>query len=1223
MLFPIIKKYLKLLISIMLVSAMGCSIMTGLSSAYVSLETSLNDYVSNYRYPDAVITTDVTNRDQISKLQTLSSVSEINARLCGDTYIKSKEGRYLSVRVFSYNPDDIQKFHVWSQADSNGKDDVFLEYNFAEDNHIHAGDTVSFKVDKEYRDYFVSAIVSMPETLSVQPTDNSWGVNTDFGYAYAPVRLLEQEYDNQYHNVKDELDGKQSELDQEWDKAQKELDDAEEKLEAAKKQLAEKEKLFEDSSLEAEEKLAQLLEAESELENAQAELEKQKKQLAQTKQTLLKTIAELKNNKNDLISAVNGLEQIDEALETVNTLTQSMNTPETVQFLNLLRTVPGLELSYIFHTVDNVQDFVETMQDYGFSYDVTDKVTDFTHKLQDFIDKAESDYLFLHSQKVPELLQKIADNDPTVYQSAEYAKLISIMQRYTLYDDKISLDENLDNTNEVVDFIHQSVEEKDFYNTVSYLPLLGSDKTLHKLLSDIANAGDMVDELAQYTGQPIKTAGDLTSSYDNAVMEANQQKTELTEQRQQIIEALNEYGLTENDIASAPSLIEQKLKEAEDGIQQIDDGVQQIDDNLPEIVHQLSEIADGKEQITSQLSDAEQQLNDAKKEISENEKTLDDNMAKALSEFADLRDELQKAYDELEDGQGYEMLCNQFLIYFHDGTDKQSELQKLEDILKNEDISVKSSFTYDDSAVKKRIDSNLEPIETMSIFMPMIFFVVILIVVFMFMSLIIKQSRREIGILRALGFSKNSIKMLFCGVNLIVSVFAIALGSLIGYALMKYVGNYYTNFFPLPEFTFKINLPMYAFSVILTFVVGQISTLISTGTISKILPSEAMSRPAPENAEIPKLIQKLTVNASPMTKFSVTSMLRNKMRFVFSVICIAASVMMIFSSLAFITSKNYLLHQLYDERIHYDCQIFFQEDPTDEFIQELNALDFVKDAQKLPYYQADIQFHDKSQSAVINGMSRDTDLLHVYDRNDQQLTIPEQGIILEKHLSDELGVDIGDEVTINGIPVKVAEISDQSISRFQYISYEAAQKLGDVTLGSVICNIAESDEQNLLAFLTEQDNYLYTIFTRLSYQGNEKIFKTYDLAAWIIIGFAIVIGLVIVINTAQTNLLEKKRELCVLRTLGFQHSEISRKWFVQSFLQFIFSCIIGLPTGIYVAKIALEKLSTDAREYVFANSFTEYLFTILLVLTYIVVSHFIAMHSMKRWDMVESVKDKE
>ena len=693
----------------------------------------------------------------------------------------------------------------------------------------------------------------------------------------------------------------------------------------------------------------------------------------------------------------------------------------------------------------------------------------------------------------------------------------------------------------------------------------------------------------------------------------------LVSQREQIENTLAEYGLTESDLENIPSLIEQ----AESGLAQIDDGIKQIDDNMPQIEDGLKEIADGKQLILSKLDEAEKQLSDAKKEISENEKKLNDETAKALSEFADLKEELEKAYSELEEGEGYEMLCNQFLIYFKNGADSKSELEKLKAILENEEISVKSSFVYEDSAVKNRIDVNLEPIETMSIFMPMVFFIIILIVVFMFMSLIIKQSRREIGILRALGFSKASIKMLYCEVNFIVSIFSIVLGSVIGYCLMRYVGDYYKDFFPLPEFTFKVNIGMYLLSAVLTIVVGQISTLISTGTISKILPSEAMSRPAPETAEIPKILQKLTAKSSPMTKFSVATMLRNKMRFVFSVICISASVMMIFSALAFITSKNYLLHQLYDERINYDCQIFFKADPDDDFMQSMSDLPFVKDVQKMPYYQADFAFNGKTKSAGVNGLDVNTELVGVYDRNNRKISVTEQGIILEKHLAEELGADIGDTVDIDGVPVKIEEISDQSISRFQYMSYQAAEKLGDVTLGSVICNISENDEQKLLGFLTENDNYLYTVFTRLSYQGNEKIFRTYDLAAWIIIGFAIVIGLVIVINTAQTNLLEKKRELCVLRTLGFQHSEVSRKWFVQSFLQFVCSCIIGLPSGIYIAQIGLQKLSTEGREYVFANSFNEYIFTILLVLAYMVISHFIAMHSMKKWDMVESVKDKE
>ena len=1204
MLFPVIKKYLKLLISIMLVSAMGCGIMTGLSSAYVSLETSLNDYVENYRYPHAVITTDVTNRKNIDKLKELQSVSEINARLCGDTYIKSKEGRYLSVRVFSYNPDDIQKFHFWSQADSNGKDDVFIECNFAHDNGIKAGDTLSFKVDKEYREYFVSGIVSMPETLSVQPTDNSFGSNTDFGYAYAPVRLLKNEYDKKYSEVKDELDEKQSELDTEWNKAQKELDDAEQKLNDAKKQLAEKEKLFEDSSLEAEEKFAQLEETEITLKATKTELESKRKELLDTRQNLQQTLELLKENQDKLQQAADGLEQIDDGLKNIENITDMLTADETVQFVNLLKLVPGLDMEYLFDTVENLQNFIETVQDYGFSYDVTDKVSDFSRNLQNYMDQAESDYLYLNSDK-------IFDDDQD--------KVLEVIKKYTIYDENAGLAENADNALATLEFIHNNVEEHNLYTAVSYLPVLGSDKTFEKLLSDISDMKIVINELSEYTEQPLKTAGDLTDIYSDTLNDIEEQKNQLVSQREQIENTLAEYGLTESDLENIPSLIEQ----AESGLAQIDDGIKQIDDNMPQIEDGLKEIADGKQLILSKLDEAEKQLSDAKKEISENEKKLNDETAKALSEFADLKEELEKAYSELEEGEGYEMFCNQFLIYFKDGADSKSELEKLKAILENEEISVKSSFIYEDSAVKNRIDVNLEPIETMSIFMPMVFFIIILIVVFMFMSLIIKQSRREIGILRALGFSKASIKMLYCEVNFIVSVFSIVLGSVIGYCLMRYVGDYYKDFFPLPEFTFKVNIGMYLLSAVLTIVVGQISTLISTGTISKILPSEAMSRPAPETAEIPKILQKLTAKSSPMTKFSVATMLRNKMRFVFSVICISASVMMIFSALAFITSKNYLLHQLYDERINYDCQIFFKADPDDDFMKSMSDLSFVKDVQKMPYYQADFTFNGKTKSAVVNGLDKNTELVGVYDRNNQKLAVPEQGIILEKHLAEELGADVGDTIDIDGVPVKIEEISDQSISRFQYMSYQASEKLGDVTLGSVICNISENDEQKLLGFLTEDDNYLYTVFTRLSYQGNEKIFKTYDLAAWIIIGFAIVIGLVIVINTAQTNLLEKKRELCVLRTLGFQHSEVSRKWFVQSFLQFVCSCIIGLPSGIYIAKTALQKLSTEGREYVFANSFNEYIFTILLVLAYMVISHFIAMHSMKKWDMVESVKDKE
>ena len=856
MILPIIKKYYKLLISIMLVSAMGCGSMTGLSAAYVSLGGSLYDYVDEYCYPDAMIITDVTSRSITDKLESLQSVDEVDARLFLDTYIKNAEGRYLSVRTFMYNPDDREKFKVWSQTESGSSDGICLEYNFAEDNGINVGDTISTKINNKYRDFVVSGIVTCPETIQIQPTDNSFGVNTDFGYAYAPIKLLADEYQKKYDSMKSSFEKRKADLDSDWEKLQKEF--------------------------EAEEK--------------------------------------------------------------------------------------------------------------------------------------------------------------------------------------------------------QLVEEK------------------KNLSTDDKKASE--------------------------------------------------------------------------------------------------EIAAKEEDLARRKSDA-------------------------LTEYNEMNEDISSSLQKLEESESYDQMCNQLLVYFKDGSDKSAELQKLRDILEQEEVEIKSSYTNEESAVYKRINDNLKTIETMSVLMPTIFFVIILIVVFLFMSLIIKQSRREIGILRALGFTKGDIRLLFCGVDLAASLVSILLGLLIGYFLMRYVGDYYADFFPLPFIRFRYDWVMFGFAAVLTIAAGQLSTLISTNSMSRIHPSEAMSRPVPENTEIPAFMKKLTANTSPMTKFSIITLFRNKMRFVFSVVCIAASVMMIFSSFAFISSKNCMLNQLYGDRIKYDCQIFFLEEPSADFMEKLGGLGIAEDIQKVPFYQKNIEFDGKSEKAVINCIDPETELIGVFDSRGRKLEVPESGLVIEKHTAELLGADVGDEVAIDGKSFSVSQISDQSVNRFQYMSFDSTTQLGEPLLYSVICNIDEANEQELLSFLIESENYQYVIFTRLAYKGLEKIFRTYDFAAMIIVGFAVTIGLIIVINTAQTNLLEKKRELCVLRTLGFQHSEISRKWFVQSFLQFIFSFVIGLPLGITIAKFGLEKLGNADREYVFANSINEYLFTILIVFAYVVVSHFIAMASMKRWDLVENVKDKE
>ena len=136
-------------------------------------------------------------------------------------------------------------------------------------------------------------------------------------------------------------------------------------------------------------------------------------------------------------------------------------------------------------------------------------------------------------------------------------------------------------------------------------------------------------------------------------------------------------------------------------------------------------------------------------------------------------------------------------------------------------------------------------------------------------------------------------------------------------------------------------------------------------------------------------------------------------------------------------------------------------------------------------------------------------------------------------------------------------------------------------------------------------------------------FKGFTACVIIVIVFAAMIGLVIVTNTLQANLLEQKKDLCILRTLGFQRSELSFRLFFQSALYYIFACVTGIPAGVLVTQGVLIKMEAEDRSYPFVNAPYIYLLTAGLVLVYVIIGHIVSMRSLKRWDIVESVKDKE
>ena len=325
-------------------------------------------------------------------------------------------------------------------------------------------------------------------------------------------------------------------------------------------------------------------------------------------------------------------------------------------------------------------------------------------------------------------------------------------------------------------------------NGLSVIRTVGSleEVTFKQLIEKVI---ENQEQLKQY-----KTVKELIDSYNENLELIQKTLVELKDNKEKIFDQLAALGIK-------PEEIDKYLQDIDDSIKQIEDNIPKVDEAYNYLLDLYNYINTNKAQYVNTYNTGIAQLTSSKNELYSRKNQLQEEYLNSLKMYNDAKDEIKKAYSTLQDKYNYNNYCNEFLLEFD--SDKSNEI--LKGVEKDLGVEIKNSFTYEESNVKERIDVNLQPIETMSTFMPIVFFVIIMIVIFLFMSLLIKQCRKEIGILRALGFSKLKIRAFFCTIITILSLLAIVLGTVISAVIIRYVGTTYKNFFPLPTMSYILN----------------------------------------------------------------------------------------------------------------------------------------------------------------------------------------------------------------------------------------------------------------------------------------------------------------------------------------------------------------------------------------------------------------------------------
>ena len=110
---------------------------------------------------------------------------------------------------------------------------------------------------------------------------------------------------------------------------------------------------------------------------------------------------------------------------------------------------------------------------------------------------------------------------------------------------------------------------------------------------------------------------------------------------------------------------------------------------------------------------------------------------------------------------------------------------------------------------------------------------------------------------------------------------------------------------------------------------------------------------------------------------------------------------------------------------------------------------------------------------------------------------------------------------------------------------------------------------------------------------------------------------------SQNSLMDQKRQLTVLRAIGFRIFDISNFWTLQSISQLVLSSIAAVPVGALITKLLLKISSSNTQIYPFILSWPVIGLSILFITGVIILCHLLAMNSIARWNIADNTRCRE
>lgn len=594
-------------------------------------------------------------------------------------------------------------------------------------------------------------------------------------------------------------------------------------------------------------------------------------------------------------------------------------------------------------------------------------------------------------------------------------------------------------------------------------------------------------------------------------------------------------------------------------------------------------------------------------------------------------EDLNQAKNGLEEQNAEEKIQNAKKLL----NDKKDELNKFKVVSEETPLYENSGF--------KSLKEDLKKIAIMGKIFPVMFFVIAALVTITTITRMIEEDRKNIGTLKALGYSKKTIISRYIIYSMLAGVLGTVLGTAIGSTLIvEILFISYSSLYDLPNLVFNINwnytLISLGISLISTAVVATIITMkeIKENTAELMRPKTATTGKSILLEKIPFIWKKLDF----LFKICFRNIFRYKKRLLMTLVGIAGCTALIYAGLGLQSSINSISNKQFKDIRKLSMEIYLQGDVNSEEVTEIE--EFIK---KQNHIKEVTPVSQKSFTVQANGNSKDVFYIAISGeeadkyigldnrKTKEKIELNDEGVVLTEKLANILEIDVGGKIEITDgdvkTSVKVIGITENYLYNYAYFTPNVYERIygKDIAYNEIFANTTEelSEEEDVeLADALKQNEKIASTVLEKNLEGEFKTSLGSLMSIVILfIGCASILSFTVLVNLNNINIEERKRELATIKLLGFYQKELESYVFRENIILTILGTIFGLILGMGILGIVIQAAEVETIFLVKDINLINLLISTIITISFTLITNLFMKKKIKNINMIDSLKSIE